>query len=507
MSCFSGRFFSLPGLRCDRFDCLDGEGSTVPAHQLFLSHCHTDHMVGLEDVGSFLKKRRRGTGPRKLYCSMISSVFVQKKYPDIPREAIVEMLPNHPLTISVSACKSVYNLRVTGINANHCPGSLMFLMEKLDSTGTVCSRILYTGDFRFDNLGGKYLARLHALHSGTIPLHIDEMYLDTTFCSPMYPSFPPRQVAEENIWKICDEWVKKNRSKKTRQKHAVLLDLPARYGYENIFHHIYQRSGYEWRVHVPSTKFSEYLCHSSLEDCTDPDPSNAPHIHACSTSTSQQLSCQPSGGVALCRIRPSAMFFTQDRMGDLKEASGLENLVGVSKGTSSYRVCYSTHSSLEELEIFVKYFSPSQMTPCAIPRGSTKEEVGDILESFLQDRDHHSQESLGKICYNDTLDINADDLVYEEEIGDPVSAAHKVSYGCNNLVLELSEEEDHIEFVASRDNSIEVVEVEEENPDCLDDTPEIEDIIADAEANKLPEYVVKTMKEYKRTKDIVFVID
>merc|ERR1719228_3010697 len=141
MSCFSGRFLSLPGLRCDRFDCLDGEGSTVPAHQLFLTHCHTDHMVGLEDVGSFLNKRRGGTGPKKLYCSMISSVFVQKKYPDIPREAIVEMLPNHPLTISVSACKSVYNLRVTGINANHCPGSLMFLMDKLDSTGTVCTRI------------------------------------------------------------------------------------------------------------------------------------------------------------------------------------------------------------------------------------------------------------------------------------------------------------------------------------------------------------------------------
>ena len=50
--------------------------------------------------------------------------------------------------------------------------------------------------------------------------------------------------------------------------------------------------------------------------------------------------------------------------------------------------------------------------------------------------------------------------MYEEEIGGPVSAAHKVSrsFGCNNLVLELSEEEDHIEFVASRD--IEVVEEE-----------------------------------------------
>ena len=45
MSCFSGMFSSLPGVRCDRFDNLSRDGTVAAADILLLSHCHTDHMV------------------------------------------------------------------------------------------------------------------------------------------------------------------------------------------------------------------------------------------------------------------------------------------------------------------------------------------------------------------------------------------------------------------------------------------------------------------------------
>ena len=437
---------------------------------------------------------------------MISSVFVQKKYPDISRDSIVELLPNHAQTITVRDETIVYCLRVTAINANHCPGSLMFLMEKLDFAGEVSTRVLYTGDFRFDNLLGKPLTSLQALHSGTVPLHIDEMYLDTTFCSSNYTSFPTRQVAEESIWRICQEWIKKNQKKKRNQpKHLVLFHLPARYGYETMFHKIYQRSGYEWRVHVPCTKFSEYLCSSSLEDCTDPDPANAPYLHACPS-----LSCQPSGEpLAVITIRPSAMFFTQDRMAELKEASGM---VGVSKGKDSYRVCYSTHSSMEELEIFVKHFSPDKITPCAIPPGSSKEEVGRILATFLESSSKDKEmeyyqgctektDSASKICYKDTLDLEDLNVLAEEEINDQDCDKTPVQ-NVPDLNLELSEDED----ISRHNSSASIVIIESDN-DCEQDTPEIEDIIEEAEVNDLPGSIIKTMLEYKRRKDKVFVID
>ena len=40
------------------------------------------------------------------------------------------------------------------VPANHCPGSLMFLFETLsrDDEDIIDYRILYTGDFRFENL-------------------------------------------------------------------------------------------------------------------------------------------------------------------------------------------------------------------------------------------------------------------------------------------------------------------------------------------------------------------
>ena len=40
-----------------------------------------------------------------------------------------------------------------------------------------------------------------------------------------------------------------------------------------------------------------------------------------------------------------------------------------------------------------------------------------------------------------------------------------------------------------------------------DDTPAIEDLITDAEANNLPYHIIKTMKEYKKNKDDIIVID
>ena len=51
----------------------------------------------------------------------------------------------------------------------------------------------YTGDFRFENIG---LGTLNSLHDndGRV-LKLDELYLDTTFCSRSYLHFPHRDDA------------------------------------------------------------------------------------------------------------------------------------------------------------------------------------------------------------------------------------------------------------------------------------------------------------------------
>ena len=196
-------------------------------------------------------------------------------------------------------------------------------------------------------------------------------------------------------------------------------------------------------------------------------------------------------------------------MAELKEASGM---VGVSKGKNSYRVCYSTHSSLEELEIFVKHFSPDKITPCAIPPGSSKEEVGRILVTFLESSSKDNEmednqectektDSASKICYKDTLDLEDLDVLAEEEFIDQDCDKTPVK-NVADLNLELSEDED----ISKHNSNASIVIIESDN-DCEQDTPEIEDIIEEAEVNDLPGSIIKTMLEYKRRKDKVFVID
>ena len=201
--------------------------------------------------------------------------------------------------------------------------------------------------FRFDHTSGNFVTHeLSSLHDGQgKPLPLDELYLDTTFCSPQYKTFPTREEAQEEIWRLCKKWVTKGSSawenvplnltanqikflseipfftvlgiylfffidqpplsaansiinrhfgimqnfvkngmyKDTRSKHVVLFVLPAKYGYEGILNNIYQKSRNCWRVHVNPSKFSEYLCSSELSSCTSDIPQQAQWLHACQT--------------------------------------------------------------------------------------------------------------------------------------------------------------------------------------------------------------------------------
>ena len=111
----------------------------------------------------------------------------------------------------------------------------MFLFERLEGlrhSTKVARRILYTGDFRlilnptiyylpscvcicfvlrFDHTSGNFVTpELASLHDGQgKPLPLDELYLDTTFCSPLYKTFPTREEAQEEIWRLCKKWVTK----------------------------------------------------------------------------------------------------------------------------------------------------------------------------------------------------------------------------------------------------------------------------------------------------------
>ncbi|XP_033925652.1 5' exonuclease Apollo [Melopsittacus undulatus] len=140
------------------------------ARLFFLSHLHADHTVGL---GS--------TWDRPLYCSPCTARLLPRRL-QVPTRWIrpLEVGESHVLGEEVT-------VTVTLLDANHCPGSVMFLFEGTFGT------ILYTGDFRYTRtMQGEPVLRGR---------HIDRLYLDNTHCNPQQ-SLPSRQQATHQAVRI-----------------------------------------------------------------------------------------------------------------------------------------------------------------------------------------------------------------------------------------------------------------------------------------------------------------
>ncbi|KAJ5157086.1 DNA repair metallo-beta-lactamase [Penicillium canariense] len=151
-----------------------------PPLACFLSHVHTDHLQGLESFRAPF-----------IYCSPATRELLLRleRFPHRinfgsgileAREVtyrhlgkLVRPIPlNTPTEIELTPLKRI---RVTLVDANHCPGSVMFLIE---GDGKA---ILYTGDIRAENWWVNSLVRNPVLIPYTLAgKKLDNLYLDTT---------------------------------------------------------------------------------------------------------------------------------------------------------------------------------------------------------------------------------------------------------------------------------------------------------------------------------------
>lgn len=156
MSTFNGYVKEFPHLAIDFFRPR-GQNSP-PVHTYLLSHVHSDHLNGLENVNF---------GGGFIYCSEITKVLLLQlqskesriryengmldkpdyKYGHLQKRAgrtqnLLKVLPlNRPSRVEVGH----ETLTVTLLDANHCPGAVMFLIESPQKC------ILYTGDVRAES--------------------------------------------------------------------------------------------------------------------------------------------------------------------------------------------------------------------------------------------------------------------------------------------------------------------------------------------------------------------
>ena len=81
-------------------------------------------------------------------------------------------------------------------------------------------------------------------------------------------------------------------------------------------------------------------------------------------------------------IKLSATYFTRD---NLQQLDGGVSVDHSNQSIKCHRVCYSTHSSLTELESFIRHFAPRKVIPCVLPDRRKRPEDHDKFQETFRD--------------------------------------------------------------------------------------------------------------------------
>ncbi|KAJ8393552.1 hypothetical protein AAFF_G00060250 [Aldrovandia affinis] len=270
----------------------------------FLSHMHSDHTVGLTSTWT----------NRPIYCSPTTATLltlklqVKQKWIHPLEEGEAHLLPLDDI--------GKETLTVTLIDANHCPGAVMFLFQGYFGT------ILYTGDFRYTPA----MLREPCLRTHT---DIDVLYLDNTNCDPTR-SLPSRQRATQQIKELI----------RAHPGHSVVIGLYS-LGKETLLVEL----ALEFRTWVEvSPERLDTLRALDLPDVFTTEP-GAGRIRAV-----DQSEVRSPNLAAWNRQQPTLAILPTSRP-------------VVSFHPCLHVVPYSDHSSFQELEDFVSALRPSSLVP------------------------------------------------------------------------------------------------------------------------------------------------
>ena len=143
---------------------VDFFGGTDRVGLYLLTHAHADHVAGLFDsTGRVVGAWARRVGPRIVCSAQTKALLVARGVPSCRVEALPLL---QPCAVRMGGASGP---TVTLIDANHCPGSVMFHVQWDDLDN------LHTGDFR-------YQAELHACDFVLGQIRdVCSIFLDTTF--------------------------------------------------------------------------------------------------------------------------------------------------------------------------------------------------------------------------------------------------------------------------------------------------------------------------------------
>ncbi|XP_068222950.1 DNA cross-link repair 1 protein-like [Palaemon carinicauda] len=285
----------------------------------FLSHFHYDHYRGLT------KKFNKS-----IYCSQITGNLVNQRI-GVPLQYIKILPMDTPQVIS--------SVEVTLLDANHCPGSVMFLFKL--TTGTT---ILHVGDFRAHPKMESYPVLWDC--------NIDTLYLDTTYCNPSY-DFPRQDEIIEKCVNIATSHIGINPKTliavgsytigKERVFRAIASELDCRIWASGDKQKILRCiEDDEITKRLTSDKFSARVHVIKMNEINPKVLSD--YVNSMSPKYNEVVAIRPTGWEHSGNNETS---FSPKRFG----------------GVYIYGIPYSEHSSYNELERFVKFSRPKKIVP------------------------------------------------------------------------------------------------------------------------------------------------
>ncbi|KAG8054503.1 hypothetical protein GUJ93_ZPchr0001g29874 [Zizania palustris] len=319
-----------------------GRSSRRRRHR-FLTHAHRDHLVGAGAAS--------GEGPGTVYATRLTMALALRHFPQLEREEFVEMEVGKTVVVDDPAGA----FSVTAYDANHCTGAVMFLFEGQFGT------ILHTGDCRLtpdcvQNLPLKYIAKKGEENI----FRLDFVFLDCTF-SKCFLRLPSKESAIQQV--ISCIW---------KHPHAPFVYLACDFlGHEEILIEVSRTFGS--KIYVDMTRNSDCFRVLSLTapDIITDDPSCRFQVvgfhnlydKACAKIEEARTSLQPGP----LFIRPSTQWYAycaQSQKPSLTEA--VLDVCGV------WHICFSIHSSRDELEQALQLLQPQRVISTTPPCSSVE---------------------------------------------------------------------------------------------------------------------------------------
>ncbi|XP_021705427.1 DNA cross-link repair 1A protein isoform X2 [Aedes aegypti] len=318
---------------CPKYKIIAGTNFAVDAFRYgdiegvshyFLSHFHADHYIGLKR--SFAKP---------LIMSPITSRLV-KAFINV-EESYYQLIDLHETIV-------IDNVRITALDANHCPGAVMFLFQL--PTGT---NILHTGDFRASSEMEEYPEFWN--------MEIHSIYLDTTYLSSKY-AFKSQW---ESITDACDVV----RTILNRNIGARVLIVCGSYliGKEKVWAELAAQFNYKVWTEPNRRKALVAVDDPLQQQWLVEDPKFADiHVLSMNKLSYDELVSYveqfPDRYDLLIALRPSGW-----EKNSRPQYRGRINIVGVE---------YSEHSSFNELKRFVRYLRPQEVIS-TVPYGNSNQ--------------------------------------------------------------------------------------------------------------------------------------